>query len=97
MNYRFRSAVLSWLFTGCSGNGCTGGTKFQDNDSNDFSSSGPLSAISPSLFNARLMSIWEDYPPQAWKAMMNLTGSHDTNRLRFLLKKINNDNDGAAL
>ncbi|MCS6844462.1 MAG: alpha-amylase family glycosyl hydrolase [Caldilineales bacterium] len=97
MNYRFRSAVLSWLFTGCSGNGCTGGTKFQDNDSNDFSSSGPISAISPSQFNARLLSIWEDYPPQAWKAMMNLAGSHDTNRLRFLLKKVNNDSDAAAL
>lgn len=28
---------------------------------------------------------------------MNLAGSHDTNRVRFLLKKINNDNDAAAL
>ncbi|GAB4123366.1 MAG: hypothetical protein Fur005_37230 [Roseiflexaceae bacterium] len=97
MNYRFRSAVLSWLFTGCTGNGCTGGTKFQENDSNDNSSSGAISALSPSQFNARLRSIHEDYPPNAFKAMMNLAGSHDTQRLRFLLKKINNDNDAAAV
>lgn len=97
MNYRFRSAALSWLFEGCSGDGCTDGTTFQDNDSNDASSSGAISAITPSQLDARLRSIQEDYPPQAFKAMMNLAGSHDTNRLRFLLKKINNDDDAAAL
>ncbi|MCX6032247.1 MAG: alpha-amylase family glycosyl hydrolase [Chloroflexi bacterium] len=97
MNYRFRSAVLSWLFTGCSGNGCTGGTVFEDNDSNAGSSSGAISYVSPSQFNARLRSIQEDYPPMAWKAMMNLEGSHDTNRVRFLLKKVNNDDDTAAV
>lgn len=97
MNYRFRSALLSWLFTGCSGNGCAGGTVLEDNDSNAGSSSGAISYISPSQFNARLMSIWEDYPSPALHAMMNLEGSHDTNRLRFLLKKANNDNDAAAV
>ncbi|HEU4329214.1 MAG TPA: alpha-amylase family glycosyl hydrolase [Roseiflexaceae bacterium] len=97
MNYRFRSAVLSWLFTGCSGDGCAGGSKFQENDSNDNSSSGSIASLSPSLFNARLRSIQEDYPPMAFKAMMNLAGSHDTQRLRFLLKKINNDSDAAAV
>ncbi|HQI83417.1 MAG TPA: glycoside hydrolase family 13 protein [Anaerolineae bacterium] len=97
MNYRFRSAVLGWLFTGCSGNGCTGGALFEDNDSNSGSSSGAISYLNPSQFNARLRSIAEDYPPMAFNAMMNLAGSHDTNRVRFLLKKINNDNDGAAL
>ena len=97
MNYRFRSAALSWLFTGCSGNGCTGGSKFQENDSNDFSSSGPIAYLSPSQFNARLRSIHEDYPANAFKAMMNLAGSHDTQRVRFLLKKINNDSDAAAV
>ncbi len=96
MNYRFRSAVLSWFFTGCSGNGCNNGV-FQDNDSEFGSSSGAISYVSPSQFNARLRSIQEDYPPMAFKAMMNLEGSHDTNRLRFLLKKINNDSDEAAL
>ena len=97
MNYRFRSALLSWLFTGCSGNGCIGGTVFQDNDSNSGSSSGAISYITPSQFNARLRSIAENYPPMALKAMMNLEGSHDTNRVRFLLKKINNDQDWVAV
>ena len=32
----------------------------------------------------------------AFKAMMNLPGSHDTQRVRFLLYKINNNNDEAA-
>ncbi|PKO20418.1 MAG: hypothetical protein CVU38_20195 [Chloroflexi bacterium HGW-Chloroflexi-1] len=97
MNYRFRSTMLSWLFTGCAGDGCTGGVTFEDNDSNSASASGAISAISPSEFNARLRSIQEDYPPMAWKAMMNLAGSHDTNRLRFLLRKINVDSDSAAV
>ena len=98
MNYRFRSAVLNWLFTSCvPGNGCTGGTQFEDNDANSGSATGPISYLSPSQFNARLRSIQEDYPPMAFKAMLNLEGSHDTNRIRYLLKKINADNDAAAL
>lgn len=97
MNYRLRSAALSWLFTGCTGDGCTGGTSFEDNDSNSASASGPISALTPSQFNARLRSIQEDYPAMAFKAMMNLGSSHDTNRLRFLLNKINNDDDAQAL
>ncbi len=97
MNYRFRSAVFGWLFTGCSGNGCSGGTQFEDNDNNVGSASGAISQLSPSQFNARLLSIWEDYPPPAFKAMMNLGGSHDTNRLRWVLKKINNDDDATAV
>lgn len=97
MNYRFRSTVLSWMFTGCSGNGCTNGTVFQENDSNYNSSSGAISAVTPSQFNARLRSIAEDYPKNAFKAMMNLAGSHDTQRVRFLLKKINNNSDAAAV
>jgi glycosidase len=101
MNYRFRSAVLSWLYTGCTGSGCVNDDDldeyFEDNDSNTNSSSGAISKITPSQFNARLRSIQEDYPPMAFLAMMNLEGSHDTNRLRFLLRKINNDNDGAAV
>ncbi len=99
MNYRYRSAVMSWLFTSCvnPSNGCTGGTVFEDNDSNAGSSSGSISYISPSQFNARLRSIQEDYPPEAWMAMMNLADSHDTNRIRFLLKKSNNDSDATAV
>ncbi|GAB4526633.1 MAG: hypothetical protein Fur0018_11940 [Anaerolineales bacterium] len=98
MNYRFRSALLGWLMTGCNaGNGCAGGTQFEDNDSNTASASGAITSLTPSQFNARLLSIWEDYPPMAFKAMMNLEGSHDTNRMRFLLKKTNYDNDSTAI
>ncbi len=96
MNYRFRSAVLGWLATGCAENGCSGGMVFQDNDDNPWSASGPITPLTPSQFHARLMSIWEDYPPPAWKAMLNLLGSHDTNRLRFLLRKVNGDDDVKA-
>lgn len=96
MNYRFRSAVLNWLFTGCSGNGCSGGTSFSDNDSNGGSYSGDIHYASPAQFNAMLRSIQEDYPPAAFKAMMNLEGSHDTERVRFLLKKSNNNDDVTA-
>lgn len=91
MNYRLRSAALGWLFTGCQGAGCTNGTTFEDNDSNAGSASGAISRLTPAQFNARLRSIQEDYPPMAFKAMMNIGDSHDTNRLNFLLKKINND------
>ncbi len=98
MNYRFRAAVMSWLFTGCTGgNGCNSGTSFEDNDANSASITGPIGYLSPSQFDVRLRTIAEDYPPMAFKAMMNLADSHDTNRLRFLLKKINNDNDAAAV
>lgn len=89
MNYRFRSALLGWMFTGCSGDGCSGGTEFEDNDSNNGSSSGPIRRLTPTEFDQRLRSIAEDYPLPALQAAMNLGGSHDTNRLLFLLKKIN--------
>lgn len=98
MNYRFRSALLSWLMDGCNaGDGCTNGVNFQDNDSNDASASGTIETITPSQFHARLTAIYEDYPPVAFRAMMNLEGSHDTNRVRFLLKKTNFDDDSAAV
>ena len=98
MNYRFRSTLLSWLMDGCNaGNGCTGGAKFQDNDNNDASASGPITVITPSQFHARLMAIYEDYPAVAFQSMMNLADSHDTNRVRFLLKKTNFDDDATAL
>jgi glycosidase len=102
MNYRFRAALLSWLFTSCvdGSNGCSTdprGEKFQENDSNEGSSSGPIGYLSPSQLDARLRTIQEDYPPMAFKAMMNLEGSHDTQRLRFLLKKGNDDDDAAAI
>ncbi len=96
MNYRFRSALLGWLFSGCSGSGCTGGTEFQDNDSAPDSAQGAIRRLLPSQLDARLRSIAEDYPPPALRSAMNLAGSHDTNRILFLLRKINSDSAAAA-
>jgi glycosidase len=101
MNYRFRSAMLDWMFNDCSGNGCgsyNGFDKyFQDNDNNMNSAGGEINYITESQFDLRLKSIQEDYPPQSWKAMMNLMGSHDTNRILWLLKKISNDSASDAI
>ncbi|MBN1954607.1 MAG: Ig-like domain-containing protein [Anaerolineae bacterium] len=77
MNYRFRSALLSFMRE----------RHYEDNDNNAGSSGGVLDPISPSQLDAWLHSIEEDYAPEAWRAMMNLMGSHDTNRLRFVLSK----------
>ena len=41
----------------------------------------------PSQFFATMQTLQEDYPAPAWYAMMNLVGSHDTNRLRFVIKE----------
>lgn len=86
MNYRFRSAVLSFMADQAT----------TDNDSNSSSSSGPISPIAPSQFDLRLKAIQENYPAQAWYAMMNLMDSHDTNRVRFLLKLSSTAGDAAA-
>lgn len=77
MNYRFRSALLSFMRD----------RFYWDNDNNDSSSGGTLQPITVSEFDRWLRQIQEDYPPEAWYAMMNLLGSHDTNRLRFVLSK----------
>ena len=77
MNYRLRSALLGWMAE----------REVVTNDENDASSSGPIRPLSPSAFHARLMSIHEDYPPAAWRSMLNLVGSHDTNRIRFLVEE----------
>ncbi len=75
MNYRFRGALLSFVRD----------TTYVDNDANAGSSTGELAPIGPSELDLRLKSIQEDYPPPAWYAMMNLVGSHDTNRVLFVL------------
>ncbi|MBU1746228.1 MAG: Ig-like domain-containing protein [Chloroflexi bacterium] len=77
MNYRFRSANLSFLRD----------RHYEDNDNNTGSSGGVLDPITPAQLDAWLLSIQEDYPPEAWQAMMNLLDSHDTNRARFVLSK----------
>lgn len=77
MNYRFRGALLSFLRD----------TTYVDNDANAGSSTGELVPIGPGELDLRLKSIQEDYPPPAWYAMMNLVGSHDTNRVLFVLNE----------
>ena len=79
MNYRFRTAVLDWLFDSCSGNGCSSSGGFSDVNTQ-------IVPASQSDFQARLQAIQEDYPPEAWQAMMNLIDSHDTSRILFLLR-----------
>ncbi len=70
MNYRLRDAVLGLLSPG-------------DFDSKGFGDSGRV--ISVSEFAARLASIQEDYPAGAYFTLMNLLGSHDTERLLWAL------------
>ncbi|MER3467714.1 MAG: hypothetical protein C4312_03860 [Thermoflexus sp.] len=40
-------------------------------------------SIPASAFHNRLLAIQEDYPPQAWYALMNLLDSHDTARFLY--------------
>lgn len=75
MNYRLRSALLSFLRD----------TPYEDNDNNAQSYGGVLNPITVSQLDAWLHSLMEDYPPEALQAMLNLVGSHDTNRVRFVL------------
>jgi glycosidase len=95
-NYRLQGALLSWLFSRCTGSGCREGIAFSDGDHNAQSFSGELQKISLAQFNARLLSIWEDYPPEAFASLMNIIGTHDTNRVLFLLKKISHEDPQQA-
>jgi len=70
MNYRLRDAVLGLLSPGSF-------------DSKGFGDSGRI--ISMSEFAARIASIQEDYPEGAYFTLMNLLGSHDTERLLWAL------------
>ena len=75
MNYQFGSAIMSFWRD----------SDFVDNDHNPGSSAGVLTPLSPSALDARLHNLEERYPPEAFQAMMNLLGSHDTNRALFML------------
>ncbi|NUM48617.1 MAG: DUF11 domain-containing protein, partial [Anaerolineales bacterium] len=75
MNYQFSSAVLSFWRD----------TPFVDNDHNSGSSAGILNPLTPTQLNEGLLNWIERYPPEALAAMMNLLGSHDTNRPLFML------------
>ncbi len=70
MNYRLRDAVLGLLAPG-------------GFDSKGFADSGRV--ISPSEFANRVQSIREDYPDAAYYTLMNLLGSHDTERILWTL------------
>jgi glycosidase len=70
MNYRLRDAVLGFLAPG-------------PFDAKGFADSGRV--ILPSEFASRLESIREDYPPAAYDRLMNLLGSHDTERVLWTL------------
>ncbi len=84
MNYRYRKAVLGFLID----------SDWIDNDNNGDQT---MWALSPSEFDYALGSIREDYPAPAWYAMMNLMGSHDTNRPLYVLYKQSSNNLTNAL
>ncbi len=46
---------------------------------------GDIPALNPDQFNSIMQSIKEDYPAPAYAAMMNLVGSHDTQRILWAL------------
>ncbi len=73
MNYRFRKNVL----------GFARGFDWEDNDNNG---GNKIVGLTPSQFNRAMLSIREDYPLPAQRAMLNLLDSHDTNRALFALK-----------
>lgn len=74
MNYRFRKALLGFLID----------STWSDNDSNGEQT---MWRLAPTELDAVLGAIREDYPAPAWYAMMNLVGSHDTNRALFILRE----------
>lgn len=75
MNYQFSSAVLGFWREAA----------FFDNDHNPGSSAGVIEPLMPSQFDERILNLAERYPAEALYAMMNLLGSHDTNRALFML------------
>jgi glycosidase len=70
MGYRFRAAVLSMLGAVGDDKGFPG-----DGDPN----------VPVSQFVAAMRSIRQDYPDATYRTFMNLLGSHDTARLRWML------------
>jgi glycosidase len=95
MNYRLRSALLNWMFDSCRGQGCMG-RYFTENDSNDGSPLGPIFPTTETQFLDQIQGIQESYPEASWKSALNLLGSHDTNRILFILKKLSNEDGELA-
>ncbi len=75
MNYQYGTALLGFWRD----------TQFVDNDHNQGSSAGVINPLTPQMLDERLHNWIERYPSEALYAMMNLLGSHDTNRALFLL------------
>lgn len=76
MNYQQSAALLSlWRDTALNA----------ENDFNPGSSAGLLEPYTPSMFVERYLNLKERYSPEAFAAMMNLLGSHDTQRALWLL------------
>ncbi len=75
MNYQFGTAIMGFWRD----------STFQDNDHNTSSSAGLIAPLTPSGLDERLHYLEERYPPEAFYAMMNLLGSHDTNRALFMM------------
>ena len=71
MNYQLRRGILGFVRD----------TDFTDNDANG---DRLMHALTPGQLDGIIQDIASDYPPQAYHAMMNLLGSHDTSRLRFV-------------
>lgn len=86
MNYQFSAAVLSFWRD----------SSFSDNDFNGGSSAGVLNPLDANGVNERLLNLEERYAPPAFYAMMNLFGSHDTNRVLFLLDHNTGSNNPAT-
>lgn len=84
MNYQFASAILSFWRD----------ETFVDNDHNSGSSAGELTPLTADELNERLLHLQEIYPAESLYAMMNLLGSHDTNRPLFMLDE--NADEGAT-
>jgi uncharacterized repeat protein (TIGR01451 family) len=82
MNYRYRKAVLGFLVD----------SEWTDNDNNGDQT---MYQLSPTQFDYVLGSIREDYPAPSLYAMMNLMGSHDTNRALFVLREESADLNAA--
>lgn len=75
MNYQQFSALLSlWR-----------DTPLTDNDFNSGSLPGAIIPMGMTDFVERYLNLKERYAPEAFYALMNLNGSHDTNRVLFLL------------
>jgi glycosidase len=75
MNYPLGNAIIGfWL-----------DTSFSDTNHKAGWYPGPIEPLLPSQLDRHIQSFLEKYPPMSVYAMMNILGSHDTNRLLFML------------